>query len=153
MWPYYDSHGECSVKEMLKMCRQHIKLLSFPNSRVPSTLVEMLQYCSNVQHLSLPSTKLDPEQLQRIIHHMRYLQTVEVKVDNNSHIKQLFSDTSHLQEIMTVSYIISHICYADVFRHWKENHFRPPNFNVFTPNNAFGCLLNHVGHYFYWYHC
>ena len=52
-----DTRNECcSVKEVLKVCVQHIKVLSFPYIRVPSTLVEMLQYCSSVQHLSLPST-------------------------------------------------------------------------------------------------
>jgi len=52
VWPYYDSREECCV-----MCGEHIRVLAFPNySRAPSTLVEMLQYCSNVQHLSLPST-------------------------------------------------------------------------------------------------
>ena len=77
VWPYCDSREECSVKEMLKVCGQHIKVLSFPYSRVTSTrLVEMLQYCSNVQHLSLPSTKLDPEQLRMTIHHMGCLQTL-----------------------------------------------------------------------------
>ena len=145
-WPYYESRQECSVKEVLKVCGQHIKVLSFPYSRVPSTLVEMLQYCSSVQHLSLPSTKLDPGQLQRIIHQMRYLKTLEVKVYNDSDVKQLFFDTnySHLQEIAIVSYSKSHICYVDVFRYWQENQFRPPNINVFTPDNAFECLLNHV---------
>jgi len=144
-WPYYESRQECSVKEVLKVCGQHIKVLSFPYSRVPSTLVEMLQYCSNVQHLSLPSTKLEPEQLQRMMQHMRYLKTLEVKVDNDSHIKQLFSDTGHLQEITIVSYSKSHVFYVDVFRYWQENQFRPPNFNVITsPHNVFECLLNHV---------
>ena len=77
VWPYYNSSEECSVKEVLKMCGQHVIMLSFPYSRVASTrLIEMLQYCSNVQHLSLPSTKLDPEQLRMTIHHMGCLQTL-----------------------------------------------------------------------------
>ena len=73
VWPYYDSREEYSLKEVLKVCGQHIKVLSLPYSRVPSTLVEMLQYCSDVQHLSLQSTKLDPEQLTKTMHHMRCL--------------------------------------------------------------------------------
>jgi len=51
VWPYYDSHEECSVKEVLKVSGQHITVLSFSNSKLPSALVEMLQYCNNVQHL------------------------------------------------------------------------------------------------------
>ena len=46
VWPYYDSCEECSMKKVLKVCGQRIKVLSFPNSRLSSTLVEMLQYCS-----------------------------------------------------------------------------------------------------------
>ena len=80
MWPYYDSREECSVKEVLKVCGQYIKVLSFPNSRISLILLEMLQYCSNVQHLSLPSIKLGPESLRNTI---RCLQTLELKVDNN----------------------------------------------------------------------
>ena len=81
------------------MCGQHMKILSFPNSRVPSRLVKMLQYCSNVQHLSLPSTVLDPQQLRKTIHYMRCLQTLELKVDNESQIKQLLLKTGQLREI------------------------------------------------------
>jgi len=78
------------------VCGQHIQLLSFPNSRVPSTLVELLQYCSNVQHLSLLSA-LDSEQLRKIIHHMRCLQILEVGADGD--IKILLSKTARLKEL------------------------------------------------------
>ena len=54
VWPYYDSCDECILKELLTVCGQHIKVASFPYSKIP---VEMLQYCSNIQHLSLPSIK------------------------------------------------------------------------------------------------
>ena len=37
----------------LKVCLLHIRILSFPTCRVALTLVEMLQYCSNVQCLGL----------------------------------------------------------------------------------------------------
>ena len=114
VWPYYDNREECSVKEVLKVCGQHVKVLSFPYCRVPSTLVEMLQYCSNVQHFSLPSTKLDPEQLRKPIHHMGCLQTLELKVDNDySDIKQLLLSTGQLRELA----IISCGCYHGSYYH------------------------------------
>ncbi|XP_065908495.1 uncharacterized protein [Dysidea avara] len=133
VWPYYDSSEECSVKEVLKVCGQHIKMLSFPYSKVTLTrLVEMLQYCSNVQHLSLPSTKLDPEQLRMTIHHMGCLQTLELKVDNDSDIKQLFLNTGQLRELT----IILNRCRFDLppklFKYWKESQFKPPSFNVIS---------------------
>ncbi|XP_065908136.1 uncharacterized protein [Dysidea avara] len=134
VWPYCDSSEECSVKEMLKVCGQHIKVLSFPYSRVTSTrLVEMLQYCSNVQHLSLPSTKLDPEQLRMAIHHMGCLQTLEVWVDDGSDIKQLFLNTGQLREFTIISNIYNYDLSPELFELWKESQFRPPSFNVIVP--------------------
>ena len=105
VWTFNDSCEECSVKEVLKVCEQHIKVLSFPNHRLPSSLIEILQYCSNVQHLSLPSTKLDCKQLRKTIHHMGCLQTLELKVGNDSQIKQLLCKTGQLKEL-TVFYLL-----------------------------------------------
>ncbi|XP_065914507.1 uncharacterized protein [Dysidea avara] len=140
VWPYYDSREECSVKEVLKVCGQHVKVLSFPYCRVPSTLVEMLQYCSNVQHLSLPSTKLDPEQLRKSIHHMGCLQTLELKVDNERDIKQLLLITGQLRELS----IISDHHFRELlklFKQWKELDFRPSSFKVFSPEYSI-CYRN-----------
>ena len=136
VWPYCDSREECSVKEVLKVCGQHIKVLSFPYSRVTSTrLVEMLQYCSNVQHLSLPSTKLDPKQLRMAIHHMGCLQTLEVWVNGDSDIKQLLLNTGQLREFTIIS--LDRYCNHNSFcpelsivKRWNESQFRPPNLNV-----------------------
>ncbi|XP_065920271.1 uncharacterized protein [Dysidea avara] len=125
VWPYYDSREECSVKEVLKVCGQHIKLLSLPNCRVSSI---PLQYCSNVQHLSLPSTKLDPDQLRNTIHHMGCLQTLELKVEDDSNIEHLLLITSNLREMV----IHIHPC-SDLVRYlkfWKEGKHKPPNFGV-----------------------
>jgi len=129
VWPYYDSQEECRVNEVLKACGQHIRVLSFPNSRVPSTLVGMLQYCSNVQHLRLPSTKLDPEQLRNIMHHMRCLLTLELKVDVYCDIKQLLLGSGQLKELTVHNFTTIN----NVFRHWIELQFRPPRLNVIAP--------------------
>ena len=82
-WPYYDSCEECSVKEVFKVCGQHVKVVSFPNCKVPLKLLEILQqYCSNVQHLSLPSTKLYSKQIRETIHLMGCLQALELTADD-----------------------------------------------------------------------
>ena len=52
-----------------------------------------MQCCSNLQHQSLPSTNLYPEQLRKIIHRMGRLQTLELKVGDENNITELFSDT------------------------------------------------------------
>ena len=135
MWPY-DSRQKCTVKEVLKLCGQYIRVLSFPNGRVPSTLVEMLQYCSNVQHLSLPSTKLDPEQVRKITHHMMCLQTLQLKVgDNVRDIKQLLIITGQLGELAISSTFYSYTEVNIVFKHWVELKLMPSSFNVIITTN------------------
>ena len=119
VWHYCDIHEERSVKETLKVCAQHIRVLSLPNSRtISSTLVDMLQYCSNVQHLSLPSTKLDPEQLKNTIHHMGHLQTLELKVDNYNAIRQLLLNACQLKEL-TIFLSTCHDYLVELFKYWK----------------------------------
>ena len=130
VWPYCDSHEECSVKELLKVYGQHIKMFSFPNCRVQSlTMVEMLQYCSNVQRLSLPSTKLGPEQLRKAIHHMECLQTLEFQLDDNNEAgyKQLLFQSSDLRELTV------HAKRLKTFNFWKEGGFKPQRFNIVLP--------------------
>ena len=129
VWPCYNRHEECCVKEVLKVCGQHIKVLSFPNSRVSSTLVEMLRYCSNVQHLSLLSANLDSEQLIKIIHHMRCLQILEVNTDDD--IKNLLSKTAKLKElVISASPFLNTL--EQLFTQWIELASRPSNFNIIT---------------------
>ena len=97
VWRYYDSREEYSLKEVLKVCGKHIKLLAFPNfNRAPSIILQMLKYCSNVQHLSLSSTVFDHEQLRKAIHHMGHLETLEIKIDSWN-VEQLLVATSHLR--------------------------------------------------------
>jgi len=137
LWPYYGSHEEYSVKEVLKVCGENIKVLSFPNSRVTPMLEDILQYCSNVQHLSLPLIK-DPEQVRKIIHHMECLQTLELKVDNVYEIKQLLIDTSQLTELVVILY--EYCDFLEVIKHWKELEFRPSNFKLIRTD----CLVDYV---------
>ena len=147
VWPYYDSREEYSLKEVLKVCGQHIRILSFPYSRVPSTLEEMLQYCSNVQHLSLQSIKLDPEQLTKIIDHMRYLQTLELKVDDDTDIEQFLLYTGQLHEltIHVTSNSRSYNLSRKIFKHWKESQFTPSSLNIIRNfDDSIGTLVDYI---------
>ena len=56
------------------------------------------------------------------------LQTLELKVDDESDIEQLFSNTSHLKEITIISDCRPPL--GDLLMHWKEKRFRPPSCNV-----------------------
>ena len=143
VWPYYDSREECSVKEVLKVCGQHIKVLALPNcSRAPSTLVEMLQYCSNVKHLRLPSTVvardnlfikglLDPK-LRKAICHMKHLQTLEIGVHYDSNINtspHLSELTMYIHETQSRPFL----WFKNFLAQWKDADCRPLNINVFVP--------------------
>ena len=151
VWPFYNNCEECIVKDMLKTCGQNIHMLSFPNCKIPPTLVEMLQYCSNVQHLSLPSTTLDSEQLKNIMHHMRYLQILELKVhkvDDGSEVKQLLLYTGQLKELTIIS--SNYDCYylkpSNLFEYWKTVEFRPLQLNLIgkIDYSSFILLLDYV---------
>jgi len=156
---YYDSCEECRMKEVLKVCGQQIKVLFFPFSRVPPTLVEMLQYYSNVQHLSLPSTKLRSRQLRRITKAMQHLETLEFKIrydwdeerwysdgrqgkaleKNDKKAEKVLSYTGHLKEIR----IISELKIEKLFTYWRNNQFRPPNCSIIS-NRSFEHLLKYA---------
>ena len=147
VWPYYDSREEYSLKEVLKVCGQHIRVLSFPYTRVRSTLVKMLQHCSNVQRLSLQSIKLDPEQLTKIIDHMRCLQTLELKVDDDNDIEQLLLNTSQLHELTIdlTSNSCSYYLFRKIFKHWKELQFTPSRLNIiWSFDDSIGTLIDYV---------
>ena len=135
VWPCYDSREECCVKEVLTVCGQHIKILSCPNCRVSSVLVKIL---SNIQHLSLPSTKLDFGQLRMAMHHMGCLQALELTVDTDSYIKQLLYITSHLRELSVHVKSDQHLV---SFQFWKEAGFKPPRLNVVVPFFSSRCCV------------
>jgi len=142
LWPYYDSREECSVKEVLKVCGQHIQVLSFPNSRVPSTMVGMLQYCSNVQHVRLPFTKLGATLLRKIMHHMGCLQTLEIKLDDDSDITQLFLTVSNVKELSVR--VESRQLLIKCFQVWvKIAKFTPRNVSVVAPSTI---VVHDTGH-------
>ena len=121
-------------------CGQHIKVLSFPYSRVPSTLVEMLHYCCNVQHLSLPLTELGNEQLKKIMCYMGLLQTLELKVQEGINIEQLLLDTAHLKELKIISDDANQLHAETLYHKWWKLAFRPSKLKVFAVGTNFGDL-------------
>jgi len=90
VWPYYHTGDEGCVYNVLKVCGQHIKQLSFLDHEIPlSRLVMVIRYCNNLIELSLPTTKLDCELLKTILFQMVDLQTLDVQCQDSSDIKQL----------------------------------------------------------------
>jgi len=140
VWPYYDSHEEYTVKEVLKVCGQHVQVFSFPFCRLPLTVVEMLKYCSNVQRLSLPLAKLDNELVTEALDHIRCLQALDLQTAElnkfcQDDFQQLLIIVSHLKEL-TVN-VDCNGCLLDYLRIWMKANCRPPNFNVFCTTRQF----------------
>jgi len=88
VWPFYHDGDEVCVNRMLKVCGRYVKHLSFPHRHgTPSKLVQLLEYCSNVTELYLPTTKLNPQQLGKVVKLMTCLQKLDTRQDDD--IKQL----------------------------------------------------------------
>ena len=151
----WNTGDEGSVNKVLKMCGQHVKRLSFPHYVTPSKLVGMSEYCKNVIQLGLPSTKLHPEQLGRILLHMEHLQRLDIQWDTE--VKQLLDEVvgMNLTELTIRLWVESY----DAFYHnnklrqslslflddWILLGFVPQNVNLFTammtPLNGWQKLL------------
>ena len=143
VWDYYDTREELCVKNVLKRCGEHIKRLSFPGYLSPK-LDEMLQYCNNVRHVSLPVVMtLSPDQLVQLgeaVQHMKHLHTLDISW-NAVNIKPLFLIGSNLKELTLYSGLTfeSFVVWVN---EWVGMGFRPGNLNIMCATNvqpAAGC--------------
>jgi len=135
VWDYYDSREECCLNNLLKTCGEHIKHLAFLGYVIPCALVEMLQHCNNVRHLSLllpMGTVLYPGQLELAVQHMEDLKMLDISWEAD--MKPLLLTCSSLKELTL--YIHKCVISCDAwFDEWVSIGFRPPSLNiVFTSN-------------------
>ena len=86
IWPHYDFREERCIENVLKSCGRHVKQLSFPDHAIH---VKSLQYCNNVLRLSLPSVKLNVNQLRTIMQSMKKLQYLDVLWVSKNDVKSL----------------------------------------------------------------
>ena len=157
VWPYYHIGDEDSVNNVLKMCGQHMKLVStyFKAAQRElykydkqwseelntgtSKLLGMLKNCGNVTQLSLRLLSINYDhavQLKEVLQHMRYLQRLDVQWDND--IKQLlvaFNHGVYLKELTIRTDLVrdsdQHHGFSWV-RYWMSNGFVPQNINIVT---------------------
>jgi len=88
VWPFYHDGDEGCVNRILKVCGRYVKYLSFPHHHAtPSKLVQLLEHCSNVTELYLPTTKLTSQQLGTVVKLMTCLQKLDTRKDDD--VKQL----------------------------------------------------------------
>jgi len=141
VWPYYCIDDEDSMNNALQVFGQHVKQLSFPNhvtTRENSKLISVttLTYCINAVQLSLPTTKLNHEQLGKVMLHMEHLQSLEINWESD--IKRLLELIAlyrmNLKELTIVSDFLVKSNFTKRKRswmsHWRSTGFVPPKLNI-----------------------
>ena len=78
VWPDYEPDHIC-VSKALKIHGEYVKQSFLPLHMTPVSLLEMMQYCPKVTHLSLPRyTQLNLDHLEEIVHTMTHLVQLDV---------------------------------------------------------------------------
>ena len=140
-WPTYDLRDELRVSNVLKWCGEHVNQLSFPDHVTPK---KMLNYCSNVTMLNIPTTKLDHNQLRSVLDHMKYLQKLDIKWNFQIwHLLNFTHDHPNLKEVTVRVYMRTLNTEAFIksthlwVNHWMLKGFVPSNINFV--NAGLGC--------------
>jgi len=102
------------ILDNINNVRYSVKIMASLNA---ITLIKILHACV-VQHLSLPSNILDPEQLRDITHHMGCLQTLEM-----CNIV-IMIHTGKLRKLTIYLNVHSIINFEELFKHWIESELR-----------------------------
>ena len=136
VWPYYHTGDESCMNNALKVCGQHASRLCFPHHVTPPKLVKILDYCSNVIELSLPTTKLDPDQLAKVVQNVEHLWLLDIQW--NSNIKQLLELVGMSLEELSIRMdrILVHSEYFNSteswLHYWMSREFIPRKLNIVT---------------------
>jgi len=130
VWPLYHSREERSVMNVLKDFGWHIKRLAFPNHVAQSKLLEMINRCRNVTHLTLPAvTELDLDKLKQVVQHMS-LEKLEVRL-SSYYIEPLLS-IEGLKELTIHVIEEDHLLCESCVEEWMRGGFVPPNLVLVT---------------------
>jgi len=128
VWPHFDIREECCMKNFMKSCGPLIKRCCFLDHVVYSSLTTMLQYCSNVVELSLPTSTLNPDELEIAIQHMEKLQSLEIPwIDE---IDPLLVICSRLKELTITDLDNDVISFDIMLTEWAKNRFMPQTLSV-----------------------
>jgi len=140
MWPYCRASDEGYVNGVLKTKGELVRKLCFPDYVTPSTIVKLTKYCCNVTDLSMPTTKLGPQQLGEVVQRMRCLQKLDIQwnVDFKQLLAMVLTNTD-LKELTIrierkkdeLQYVAQFSESVDVwFQYWISNGFIPQSLNV-----------------------
>jgi len=139
VWPFYYTKNEYCVNNLLQLFGCQVKRLMFPHHvTAPNLLLlNVLNYCSNVTHLGLPTINLSLDQLEKVLQGLRNLQSLEIKwvVD----ISELLAIVGNLKEL-TIKLWITDLDLGFV-QHWVDNwislRYVPQNLNIVVTNSCY----------------
>ena len=141
IWSRYASRDKKFLKRILKMFGKNVKRIHLAGQPIaPSKLEEMLKFCKNVIHLSLPSFDyVNFEKLERIVHSMRSLQILDILVPpEDDVIQQSLALSSNLKEL-SLHYNISTLKLCATIQQWLEewatNNYVPRKLNIISRIN------------------
>ena len=99
VWPNYEPLQVCSVSKILKSQGEHVRRIFFPAHVTSANILEMVQHCTKVTHLSLPSYRnLSLVHLEEIVHTMKHLQQLDVFV-HGADMKSILATTTGVKKL------------------------------------------------------
>ena len=137
VWTYYRSSDERCVSNVLRVCGRYVKRLSLTHHVTPSKLFKMLEYCGNVIELSLPTTKLDTDQIGTAVQLTAHIQKLDVWLEMHE-IVRVLELVKNLTEL-TIRLRIQDGAVPDYGKkmyswvdYWVSNKYYPPNLTIVT---------------------
>ena len=131
-WSHFDFREERSIKSVFKSCGGHVKRLSFPDLVIP---VKLLQQCSNVVQLCLPSATLSVNQLRKVMRSIKQLQYLDISWTSRDDIKRLLLINTNLKELTIREQVQDssfHSAFLLLLNEWAAIRLTPRTLNIVT---------------------
>ena len=101
VWPCYHNREEASVINILKLCGNHIRRLSFTNDHIllPQLYCDLMSvYCANVINLTLltkvPLTEIE---LKKILRNLKHLKKLEISWSGTNYPAKLLKSSNLIE--------------------------------------------------------
>ena len=84
VWPYYEPRHVRSVSSVLKVSGEHVRKIFFPAHVAATKILEMVHWCTKLQHVCLPEgCQLFLDDLRDIVQTLTHLQQLDVFIQGN----------------------------------------------------------------------
>ena len=135
VWSDWEPRHVCSVSNILKECGEHVREVIFPAHVISTKILEIMQCCSRVTHLSLPTgSQLKLKHLEEILRMLIHLQSLDVYA-SGIYIKNLFKVTTcaNVQELkLHASEDDARKTLRSMKKWLKEGNTLPPVIKIYT---------------------